>query len=104
MKRFFKWALGIIDVALIAVLTIVFVRAFDARSKPPLEKWHGTLASEVRARDLGPGVGLSEYVRREDALFDEMRRTILGPGPVDARHRLHREAAEAVRHPLPVAH
>jgi alpha-beta hydrolase superfamily lysophospholipase len=100
MKLLFQWVFGIVDVVLIVVVTIVLVRAFDSRSKPPLEKWHGVLASEVRASDLGPGVGLSDYVRREDKLFDEMQRTILVPGPVDARNRLNRYAAESVVNPL----
>src|SRR5207245_7789636 len=83
-----------------AASTLVFTRAYDARCKPPLETWHGVLVSEVRARDLGPGVGLSDYVRREDALFDAMQRRILVPGPVDARNRLNRYAAESVVNPL----
>jgi alpha-beta hydrolase superfamily lysophospholipase len=100
MKLLFQWLFGIVDVVLIVVVTIVLVRAFDSRSKPPLERWHGTLASEVRASDLGPGVGLSDYVRREDALFEEMQRRVLVPGPVDARNRLNRYAAESVVNPL----
>jgi len=73
MKTLFLWLFWIVDIALIAVVTVVLVRAFDARSKEPLQKWHGTLTSEFKARDLGPGVGLADYIRRENALFDEMQ-------------------------------
>jgi len=100
MKTLFLWLFWIVDIALIAVVTVVLVRAFDARSKEPLQKWHGTLTSEFKARDLGPGVGLADYIRRENALFDEMQRTIIVPGPLDARDRLNRYAAESAVNPL----
>jgi len=69
MTTVLKWLFGAVDIALIIVITIVFMRACDARSKPPLEPWHGTLSSEVRAKDLGPAVTLADYIRMEDALF-----------------------------------
>src|SRR4030095_1180036 len=100
MKRFLKWVFGIVDVVVIAVVTLVFVRACDARGKPPLEKWHGTLASEVRARDLGPAVGLADYIRLEDAVFAEMEKTVVITGAADAKTRYNRYAAEGAVNPL----
>jgi alpha-beta hydrolase superfamily lysophospholipase len=100
MKRLFKWIFGAIDVALIAVLTIVFVRAFDARNKPPLEPWHGRLASEVRAQDLGPTATLADYIRMEDALFAEMQRKAIVSEPNNVRTRFNRYAAEGAVNPL----
>jgi alpha-beta hydrolase superfamily lysophospholipase len=100
MKTLFKWVLGAIDIALIAVITIVFVRAFDARNKPPLEPWHGTLVSEVRAKDLPSTATLADYLRMEDALFAEMQRKAVLPEPDDARERLNRYAAEGAVNPL----
>jgi alpha-beta hydrolase superfamily lysophospholipase len=100
MKRLFKWIFGVIDVALVAVLTIVFVRAFDARNKPPLEPWHGTLASEVRAKDVPSTATLADYLRMEDALFAEMQRKAVLPEPDNARERLNRYAAEGAVNPL----
>src|SRR4029453_13948875 len=76
------------------------VRACDARGKPPLEKWHGTLASEVRARDLGPAVGLADYIRLEDAVFAEMEKTVAITGAADAKTRYNRYAAEGAVNPL----
>src|SRR5215471_20579836 len=100
MKLLFKLVLGAIDIALIAVLTIVFVRAFDARSKEPLEPWHGTLASEVHARDLGPTATLADYVRMEDALFAEMERKAILHEPANVKTHFNRYAAEGVVNPL----
>ncbi|HTR02481.1 MAG TPA: alpha/beta fold hydrolase [Thermoanaerobaculia bacterium] len=100
MKRFFKWVFGIVDVAFIVVVTLVFVRACDARSKPPLQPWHGTLAGEVRAKDIGPSATLADYLRLEDALFAEMEKKIIVPGAPDVRERLSRYAAEGVTNPL----
>lgn len=100
MKRFFKWVFGIVDVAVICVLTVVFVRACDARGKPPLEPWHRPLAGEFQAKDLGPSTTLADYVRREDALFAEMERTIVAPRPASVRSRLSRYAADGIVNPL----
>jgi alpha-beta hydrolase superfamily lysophospholipase len=100
MKRLFKWIFGAIDIALIAVLTIVFVRAFDARNKPPLEPWHRTLHSEVRAQDLGPAATLADYLRMEDALFAEMERTAILREPENVKTHFNRYAAEGAVNPL----
>jgi alpha-beta hydrolase superfamily lysophospholipase len=100
MKRLFKWIFGAVDVALVAVVTIVFVRACDARGKEPLEAWHRPLAGEFRAADLAPGTTLADYLRREDALFAEMERTVMIPGPPTAKSRLSRYATDGVVNPL----
>lgn len=100
MKTVFKWIFGAVDIALIVVVTLVFVRAFDARSKLPLEPWHGTLSAEVRASDLGPSSTLADYLRREDALFAQMQRTIILPERSDTRALYNRYAADGAVNPL----
>ncbi len=100
MKRFFKWVFGAVDVALIAVVTIVFVRACDARHKPPLQAWHRPLPGEFRAADLQPNTTLADYLRREETLFSEMERTVMTPGPPTVKGRLSRYSIEGAVNPL----
>jgi len=100
MKRLFKWLFGAVDIALICVLTVVFVRACDARSKPPLMPWHHALNGEFTAKDLGPKATLAEYLQRENTLFSEMERTIVTPGGSTGVSRLSRYAADGVVNPL----
>jgi alpha-beta hydrolase superfamily lysophospholipase len=100
MTTVLKWLFGAVDIALIIVITIVFMRACDARSKPPLEPWHGTLSSEVRAKDLGPAVTLADYIRMEDALFAEMERRDILHEASNAKTRFNRYDADAPVNPL----
>ena len=106
MKTVFKWVFGAIDIALIAVVTLVFVRAFDARSKPPLEPWHGALSAEVRARDLPPSSTLADYLRmrghalRADAADDHRSRTPRRPNPLQPLRRGRRRQPAAVSEEL----
>jgi alpha-beta hydrolase superfamily lysophospholipase len=100
MKRFFKWLFGAIDLVLVVVVTIVFVRACDARKKPPLRTWHHALKGEFTEKDLGPTTTLADYLRREDALFSEMERTIIEPAGASPTSRLSRYAADGVVNPL----
>ena len=100
MKRLFKWIYRIVGGTLLVVLTILLLRAFDARSKPPLEIWHGTLASEVCAKDLAPSATLADYIRLEDALFAEMESKIIAKVPAAKRTPYNRYAPHAVVNPL----
>lgn len=100
MKRFFKWVFGAVDVALIAVVTVVFVRACDARGKPPLEPWHRPIAGEFRERDLTPGTTLADYVRREEGLFQETEKIVAASKPGAVQRRLGRYSPDGVVNPL----
>jgi len=100
VKRFFKWVFGAVDIALIAVVTVVFVRACDARHKPPLQAWHRPLPGEFRAADLQPNTTLADYLRREETLFSEMERAAMTPGPPTVKGRLSRYSIEGAVNPF----
>jgi alpha-beta hydrolase superfamily lysophospholipase len=76
------------------------VRACDARGKPPLQPWHRPLTGEFRAADLGPNTTLADYLRREDALFAEVEKTVVLPSAPTATSRLSRYATDGVVNPL----
>ncbi|MEX1246339.1 MAG: alpha/beta fold hydrolase [Thermoanaerobaculia bacterium] len=77
MKRLLKWIFGLAAAAVLVGLTLVLVRAFDARRKPPLEPWHHALESEIRAEDLTETTTLADYLRLEQAVFREVNETVL---------------------------
>jgi alpha-beta hydrolase superfamily lysophospholipase len=76
VKRLLRWALAAAGAALLIAATILLVRAFDARRQPDLKPWHRALRSEVRARDLSERTTLTDYLRMEEAVFQEMDRTV----------------------------
>ena len=77
MRRLLKWILGLAAAVVLIAMTVVLLRAFDARRQPPLKPWHHPLVSEVRAGDLTETRTLADYLRLEDAVFREMNDTVL---------------------------
>jgi alpha-beta hydrolase superfamily lysophospholipase len=72
--RLLLWLRTSALVAAAVLSTIVLVRAFDARRLPDLGPWHRIeLRGELRAQDMGPTFSWSDYRRRENALFAELR-------------------------------
>ncbi len=68
-----RWLVRIIWAAILIVATIVIGAAVDARRRlPPLEAWHRDAPADATAADLGTAT-LAEYLRREDAVFGEVR-------------------------------
>jgi hypothetical protein len=59
------------------VLTIMVVRAFDARRLPDLQLWHtAVFAEEYRATSMDSDLSLKEFLEREDRLFESLDRNI----------------------------
>jgi alpha-beta hydrolase superfamily lysophospholipase len=100
MKRLFKWIFRLVGGTLLVVLTILLLRAFNARNKPPLEVWHGTLASELRAKDLPPTATLADYLRLEEAVFAEMEQKVVAAVPGKQHNRYNRYAPDGLVNPL----
>jgi alpha-beta hydrolase superfamily lysophospholipase len=100
MRRVFKWIFVLATGTVLVILTILFLRAFDARGKEPLEVWHGTLDSEVTEKDLPESATLADYVRLEDAVFAEMERKVIAAVPEKKRDRYNRYSPDGVVNPL----
>ena len=76
MKRLLKWVVGIFGAVLLVGATVVLLRAFDARRKPPLKPWHQALDSEFRAADATERSTLEDYLAIEDRVMKEMDRVV----------------------------
>ncbi|MDH3673430.1 MAG: hypothetical protein OES46_20110, partial [Gammaproteobacteria bacterium] len=73
MAKVIKW-FGRVTVILVSiVLTIMVVRAFDARRLPDLQPWHTVVFDEeYRATSMDSNLSLKEFLEREDRLFEEL--------------------------------
>jgi alpha-beta hydrolase superfamily lysophospholipase len=68
-----RWLWRAVKAGAVVAVTIVGVRAFDARSMPALKVWHREAPpSELRAGEID-GMTLAQYRQREDAVFREVR-------------------------------
>jgi alpha-beta hydrolase superfamily lysophospholipase len=77
MRRLLKWLGRTLLAAALVIATIVLVRAFDARRQPALGPWHRVRPrSEMRAREMTAAFTLADYLRREEAVFREVREEV----------------------------
>ena len=78
-----RWLWRAVKAGAVVVVTVVGVRAFDARSLPALKVWHREAPpSELRAGEID-GMTLAQYRQREDAVFREVREMELRIPPAD---------------------
>ena len=64
-----KWALG---VALVALVALVGVRAYDIQRGPALSVWHTYVPDDLKAGELA-GLDWKGYLAREQKLFEDVR-------------------------------
>jgi len=100
LKSLLKWLLGLAAGAVLVVLTIILVRAFDARRQLDLKPWHATLASEFRAKDLNDRSTLTEYLRIEERVFAEMEREVIAKVAPSDRGAYNRYSPDGLVNPL----
>ncbi len=64
-----KWTAGLL---VVAVLGLLGIRAYDAQRGPPLSVWHTYVPHDLTAKQIRK-IEWAEYVKAENALFDEVR-------------------------------
>ncbi len=74
----------VVVVAVVAVVTMLAVRVYDAEQGPPLELWHTYVPHEYRASELDTK-NWDDYLRREDELFVAVRKNVTDRLTPDAR-------------------
>jgi alpha-beta hydrolase superfamily lysophospholipase len=74
VRRLLGFAVRLVTVVAVVLVTIVLVRAFDARRMGPLKPWQTVApASEPTARELDDSFSMPQYLAREEAVFQEVR-------------------------------
>jgi alpha-beta hydrolase superfamily lysophospholipase len=69
MVKLLKWAAGLL---VVAVLGLLAIRAYDAQRGPPLAVWHTYTPHDLTAKKIRK-IEWAEYIKAENALFDEVR-------------------------------
>ncbi len=78
-----RWLWRTVKAVAVVAVTVVGVRAFDARSLPALKVWHREAPrSEPRAGEID-GMTLAQYLQREAAVFRETREIESRIAPAD---------------------
>ena len=77
-RRVLRWGVYCAIAVTLILATIIVGAAFDARHRlPDLQLWHRIVPEqELKAADLNDRFTLADYLRREQQVFDEVRRRI----------------------------
>jgi alpha-beta hydrolase superfamily lysophospholipase len=96
-----RWLRRAAVTALVVFVTVLAVRAWEARRPPRLKPWHRfTPPSEARAGDLTERTTLEDYLAREQRVFDEVKSEIedrLAPEDRTIGNRYYPESAASPR-------
>jgi alpha-beta hydrolase superfamily lysophospholipase len=96
-----RFALKAVILALVLVLTVILVRAFDSRRMPDLKPWHeARLDGEFRAPDERRDLTFRDYQEMEQRLFEELETEILGQVEPAAELTLSRFSADGPNNPV----
>lgn len=86
-----KWLTRAVALSAMIVMTIVTVRAFDARKLPDLQPWHRIiLDAEFTADQVDTVKTLDDLLALEDRLFEQLHELIYTPEEPDTASRLNR--------------
>ena len=100
LLRVTRLILWLTTIVLTFLITVLLVRAFDARRGPALKLWHTEkLAAEFQARDRHTVKTLADYLARENALFAELNRKITAVLPPQDQTAINRYAPGYLLYP-----
>jgi alpha-beta hydrolase superfamily lysophospholipase len=93
-RRLLRWSLWLSLALLLILSTLIVGAAVDARYRlPDLQPWHRVIPrAEVRARDIDERFTLADYLKREEAVFAEVRSRIEDPLPPEQAQMANRYA------------
>ena len=90
-RNLLKVLMVLVLLASVILFTILFVHAFQARTKLDLSDHHKVrLKSEFRASDYSEQMTLQDYLEREEAVFAELQEKIYQTGTLDDAQMLNR--------------
>jgi alpha-beta hydrolase superfamily lysophospholipase len=93
-RRLARWSLWLCLALLLIAATVVVGGAVDARYRlPDLQPWHRLIPeAEIRAKDIDERFTLADYLKREAAVFAEVRGRIEDPLPAEQAQMANRYA------------
>ncbi len=93
-RRLVRWGIWLVLALLLVTATVIVGAAVDARQRlPDLQPWHRLLPrAEVHASDLTERFTLAEYLKREDAIFAEIKSRIEDALPAEQSRMVNRYA------------
>jgi alpha-beta hydrolase superfamily lysophospholipase len=94
-----RWLVRIAWAILLVVATVIIGGAVDARRRlPDLDAWHRLAPSDATASDLRTAT-LADYLRREDAVFRELRERVEQTSPGQGSPPANRYDRRSRSHP-----
>ena len=70
-----KWLKRAVLVLVVALVTLLAVRAWDVHRGPDLESWHTCVPHELKGDDLAEA-DWAAYLAAEQRIFDEVRKEV----------------------------
>lgn len=99
-KRILTWILMLTGCFVGVIITIILIRGFDARRMPELKIWHtARLSPEFRASDVKSGFTFADYLKLEDRLFEDLKRSVDQRIAGEDQHIFNRYFTESSFHP-----
>ena len=96
MRFLIRFATRAVFALIIVIVTIIFIRALDARKLAELRVWHTVeLESEYRARRDGNIDEFAAYLAQEQRVFDELNEKIHSTMPADEQSVLSRYSQDS---------
>ncbi len=93
----------LILLVLVSLGTLWAVRAYDAWRSPPPQLWHTFVPRELSIAEMDKA-DWGEYLARENALFDDVRREVTDKLPLQARTQSNRYYAGSRIYPPGLSH
>ncbi len=89
IKKIVKLIRLFLLLAVVALLSLWGVRAYDAWRSPPLQLWHTVIPKEMSVAEMD-GATWQQYMEREEAIFAAVRRDVTEKLPPEAQVQSNR--------------
>jgi predicted alpha/beta-fold hydrolase len=101
MKGLWKLLRRAVEWLAIILVTIVLIRAFDARRLPELKPWHRVVPQkELTAAEFNDRFTLADYLAREAEVFREVHDRVEMQVPLEDRTKANRYSPEGPMNPM----
>lgn len=104
MRKLWKVLRRAVEWLAIILVTVILIRAFDARRLPELKPWHRVVPQkELSAAELNDRFTLADYLAREAEVFREVEERVVLRVPPEDRTKANRYFADSPINPAHLA-